>query len=514
MDLGKSKIFLLFCVSFIFGVFAGKFVSYTAMAFSAMVFVMLATLGWRKKAWMIAGFLGLTVLLGAWRWQQSFAVTYAENFVGNYYEQKVEWEGVVVRDPDVRSNKVNLTLGELTPSQSPPSFPASPAGRQEGEKIQGNILLNVGRYPEYQYGDRLRFMGKLEEPFVTEEFSYKDYLSRYDTYAVMRFPKVERTGEEQGSKITAALYRAKHRLQDVIVGVLPEPASALLLGIILGLKRSLPESLSTALVMAGVSHIVVISGYNISILTKNVLRSRGLLGRRAALILSASVILAFVVMTGAEASVVRAAIMGFALIAATGTGRLYAVQNAVIFAGAAMIAQNPKILQFDIGFQLSFMATLGIIYFSPILEMGLRKIKIPEAGFLSLRGNLSSTTAALVFTLPLLLYHFERLSVYAIPANVLILWSVPYVMALGMAVAFVGLVFLSAAKLIAATAWVLLQYQIWLVTWVAGLPGAAMALAVDFRFLVAYYALLVLGLWYYRYRNKFWYYLEYAEVKL
>ena len=480
------------------------------MAVLAMIFIMMITLGWRYKWAMVIGFAGLILLLGAWRWQGSFSITKTDNFVGKHYGREVEWEGVVVRDPDVRSNKVNLTV-RPTPSQSPPIRAKGAAG---GEGILGNILLNVGRYPEYQYGDRLRFSGKLEEPFVTEEFSYKDYLSRYGTYAVIRFPKVEKIGEDKGNRVAAALFYFKHKLQDVITSVLPEPASALLLGIILGLKRSLPEGLSAALATAGVSHIIVISGYNISIITKNMLRGRAYIGHRAALVFSAAMILAFVIMTGAEASVARAAIMGFALIAALAVGRLYAVQNAVIFAAAAMVWQNPKILVFDIGFQLSFAATMGIIYLSPILEKWLAKIKIPEFGFLSLRGNLAATTAALAFTLPLLLYHFERLSVYALPANLLILWAVPYVMFLGMALAFAGLLWLPAAKIIGGAAWVLLEWIIRVAEIAARLPGASTSLKANIPSIIIYYGLLILAIWFYRRKKGFRYYLEYVEMKL
>src|SRR3989344_6446242 len=251
MKLGKSRIFLLLCLSFIVGVFLGRLINYQIMAVAAMIFIAAITIFFYNKIVLIAGFMGLVLLGGALRLQISFSYD-DPNFVGKYYGQKMEMEGVVVREPDVRSDRMNLTIGKLTPSSSPPSF-------QEGEKgIVGNILLNVGKYPEYQYGDRLKISGKLEEPFVSEEFSYKNYLSRYDTYAVMRYPQIEKIGEGEGNRVKAGLLEFKDKIRQALSASLPEPHNALLLGIILGIKRALPESLAEALAIVGVSHIVVI----------------------------------------------------------------------------------------------------------------------------------------------------------------------------------------------------------------------------------------------------------------
>ncbi len=526
MKLGKSKIFLLFCLSFIVGVFLGNYLNYYVIAVSAMIFVMLVTLNWKgllapdppkadeaspnftlrvpsgNKIWVwrsLIGFLGLTLLLGAWRYKTSFP--YDEpNFVGKYYGQEMELEGIVVREPDVRSSKINLTVRPL-----PQSLPSSGEGG-----FVGNVLLNLGRYPEYQYGDRLKISGKLEEPFVSEEFSYKDYLSRFDTYAVMRFPEAQKIGQGQGGRIKSALLAVKHKFQEILSQALPEPHNALVLGLILGLKRALPESLREALIAVGVSHIIVISGYNISLITRNILKTRWVWGRRAAFILTVSTVLAFVIMTGAEASVIRAAVMGLMLVFAMNIGRIYQARNAVIFAAALMVAQNPKILNFDIGFQLSFVATIGLIYLAPIFEKWFQKI--PD--FLSLRTNLASTLAAIIFTLPLLIYYFDRLSIAAPLVNVLVLWAVPYTMFLGLLAGAVGLLFLPLAKIVTALAWVLLEYVIRTVEFFARLPFSGTSIGINIPVMIIYYALLVFGLWAYRNRKRFFYEVEYVKQQL
>lgn len=511
MHFGKSRIFLLFCLSFIVGVFAGNYLNYYIMAGMAMIFIILATLFWGRRWPMIVGFAGLILLAGAVRLKTSFPEN-DPNFVGKFYGQKVEMEGVVMREPDVRSDKVNLTIGKLILLQPPLNLPLSASTRQGEKKLSGNILLNVGKYPEYQYGDKLKVSGKLEEPFETEEFSYKDYLSRYNTYAVMRFPKIEKIGQGEGNPVRAVLLRFKDRIRQALSASLPEPHNALLLGIILGIKRALPEDLSEALAVVGVSHIVVISGFNISIFTKNVLESRRYIGRKAALWISFLLLLAFVMMTGAEASVIRAAIMGGMLILAMGLRRLYQVVNAIIFVAAIMVLENPKILSFDVGFQLSFLATLGLVYLSPILERWLEKFKIPT--WLNFRGNLAATVAALTFTLPILISNFGRLSVVAIPVNVLILWVIPYVMYLGLVFGVLGAIWAPVVKLVSWLLWAMLEYILGVVEFFAALPFAAVAVKITIWLSVIYYLLLVIWLFWYRKTREFNYYLEYVKAKI
>src|SRR3989338_2438713 len=178
MRLGKSKIFLFLCLGFLVWVALAKYLNFYLMAVAAIIFIILLSIFWGRKLLMVVCFCGLLFLTGAYRYQASFP-DYA-NFIGNHFGQKLELEGTIIRDPDVRAQKINLYV--------------KPVG------VSGNILVSVGRYPEYEYGERLRIAGGLEEPFVSEEFSYKDYLSRFDTYAVMYFPQVEKMGEGNKSR--------------------------------------------------------------------------------------------------------------------------------------------------------------------------------------------------------------------------------------------------------------------------------------------------------------------------
>ncbi|OGE76073.1 MAG: hypothetical protein A3C85_01995 [Candidatus Doudnabacteria bacterium RIFCSPHIGHO2_02_FULL_48_21] len=435
------------------------------MAIAAMVFLMLISVWWNDKRLVLAGFLGLAALVGAVRHQQSFPDN--EDTLVKYYGKETEFEAVVIREPDVRSDKINLTVKPV--------------------EFNGNILLNIGRYPEYSYGDKLKVSGKVEEPFESEEFSYKDYLARYETYALMRFPKIKKIGQGEAGKTKAALLAVKHQFQSALAQVLPEPHNALAQGLILGAKRAIPEDLKNAMIAVGVSHIIVISGYNMSIITQNILKIRPWAGRRAAMILSFALILAFVIMSGADASVVRAAIMAMLAVIAMNIGRIYVSLNALVFVAALMVFQNPKILAFDIGFQLSFTATAGLIYLGPAFEKWLSRLP----NILEFRKNLSATLAAQIFTLPLLIFYFDRLSIVSLLVNILILWTVPYAMFFALVTGLAGLLYLPLAKLLAAALWGILEYQIRVVEFFARAPFAEIAVSLPAAVIFIYYAALL-----------------------
>ncbi|KKW22349.1 MAG: internalization-related competence protein ComEC/Rec2 protein [Parcubacteria group bacterium GW2011_GWA2_51_12] len=488
MTLGKSKIFLFLCLSFLGGVAVAKYLNLYLMAIAAIIFIILLSVFWGRKHLMVVCFCGLLLLMGSYRYHASFPNE--ENFIGNRFGEKLILEGMIIRDPDVRAQKINLYV--------------KPVG------FSGNILVSVGRYPEYEYGEKLRLAGEIEEPFVSDEFSYKDYLSRFDTYAVMYFPEVERLGQGNKNPVKAALLSIKHRFRDILAQILPEPHNALAQGLLLGEKRALPEDLQNALILAGVSHIVVISGYNISIITRNILRTRAWWGVSIAFWLSLATVGAFVVLTGAEASVIRAAVMGMLLVFALNVGRLYHSVNSLVLAGTVMVAINPKILYFDIGFQLSFLATLGLIYLSPILEKWF--YRLPDV--LGLRTNLVATLAAQAFTLPLLIFYFERISLVAPLVNVLILWTIPYAMFFSFLAGIAGFLWLPAAKIVASLPWVILQYVIKVTEFFASLPVAATDARFDWPFLALSYVLLFAAVAVYRHKKQFRYYLEYVPIKL
>ncbi|MBI2356157.1 MAG: ComEC family competence protein [Candidatus Doudnabacteria bacterium] len=469
--LSKSKIFLILCLGFIAGVWLGKYANLEIMALLAMFFVVIATLGWQSKLAKLAGFAGIVLVLGMGRIYFSLD----ENKLVPFYGQTLNVQGLITEEPDVRSDKTYLTLGRL---------------KIESEEVDSKILLTVPKFPEYKYGNVLKLTAKIQEPRDAEtkgEFSYKNYLSKSGIEAVVYYPKIEVLAENQGNVVKASLLALKQRFIRAISEILPEPHNSFLAGLLVGLRRGIPQDLLENFNITGTTHIIALSGFNITIIARAV---DGVLlnwfRRRISFALSLICIASFVIMTGASASVVRAAIMGILAMLALNIGRVKAINNAMAFTGAVMVGLNPKILHFDLGFQLSFLALMGLVYLAPKLEPYFLRL------WKWLREILVATLSAQIFVIPVLLLNFDRLSLVAPLTNVLILLVIPFAMLFGFLGGLAGLVWKALALPFVWVAWAMLEYIIWIVEWTAKIPFASInyeSFAV--WMLILYYAVLI-----------------------
>jgi len=201
---------------------------------------------------------------------------------------------------------------------------------------------------------------------------------------------------------------------------------------------------------------VALSGYNISVIALAIMFVLGYftVSRDISFWISLLTIVMFVLMTGASPSVMRAAVMGILVLIARREGRMYTAKNALVFAGAIMVFLNPKILRFDAGFQLSFLATLGLILIYPKLEEKLKNT--PE--LFGIKKAFMATLSAQIFVLPLIFYQFGTISWISSIVNILILPAVPIAMFLGFLGAFLGLIWISIAKIFLWPAWLFLEY--------------------------------------------------------
>lgn len=227
--------------------------------------------------------------------------------------------------------------------------------------------------------------------------------------------------------IIAKLEQLRDAITDRIFLALPEPHGSLMTGILLGNRVKLDRELLDTFRVVGLSHLIAVSGYNLSILTVNAQALlRPLLGRRA-VFLSMLLIIAFVIISGAPSSILRAAVMAAALLLATYLGRPGRSINILIFAAGILALFEPKII-FEVGFQLSIAATYGLIRLSPIIAWSLERYpKIPE----TLRLIIAETLAATLMTAPILIAYFERISLVSPLSNLLVLPVIPLLMGIG-----------------------------------------------------------------------------------
>ncbi len=369
---------------------------------------------------------------------------------------EVSIEGVVASDVSLLGNSQNFDILVTLLDEEPVHFKTS-------HQLWSREKLS--------YGDKV-------EAIITIEPVMETYYLKDGVIAKSQTVDLIKTEAHRGFLIKRSLYSLRDSIASKINSFLSSSASSLVNGLLLGLRQDLSDELKSNLKNSGTTHIVALSGFNITIIIAFFLSIFKALPKRVTYLLSALAILAFVVMTGAASSVVRAGIMGGIFLLASMWSRRRHAGNALMLAVVVMILINPLILQYDIGFQLSMAATLGLIYISPHLAARIPKSTIWEV--------LSSTLAASLATLPLLVYHFGGLSLISLVANLLVVPLVPIVMLLG----FVGLVLNLLGNF-----WVPLNFLIELpallliriVNFFGTLPGAFVELPTISAWLVALY---------------------------
>ena len=453
-----SKIFLYFCISFLAGIFISSFFNPAIIA--GLVILVVFVLGifcflfrrrgegsFPRKPVIIFGACLIIFLLGNFRFQ--VANFFAENnaFL-KYSNQKITILGIISNEPEINDNNAKLKIK---------------VKYLNGIEIKGKVLVTVSKYNNFSYGDKLRITGILRVPPIFKDFNYRDYLKKEKIYVLMDEPDINLISKNCGNFIYNKILVLKNKLRENIEKNLSLNEEAILGAIMLGDQRKISYDLKEKLNKTGLRHITAVSGMHIAILTSLLMTFLIALGfwRGQAFYLTVLFIFFYILMIGIPASALRAAIMGFLFLLAQKIGRVSMSSRAVIFAAALMCFFNPFLLRFDIGFQLSFLAVLGIIYLSPIFESWFKKIPFFVKKLLSpIRGLLSMTLSAQIFTLPILIYNFGYFSPIGIVTNILIVPFLPYIMGLGFLFALMGIIYQPFGWLLSLPANILLIYTI------------------------------------------------------
>jgi competence protein ComEC len=284
----------------------------------------------------------------------------------------------------------------------------------------------------------------------------------------------------------------KNKLRESIEQNLSPPESSILGAIVLGDKRKISEEWKTKLNFAGVRHITAISGLHVTILTSILMTLLIGLGfwRQQAFFGAILITILFIVMTGFQPSAIRAGIMGGLYLLAQYFGRLNTSSRTIVFAAALMLFLNPLLLRLDVGFQLSFLAMLGIIYLSPFFQNWLKFIP-----WLQVKSILAMTFSAYFFTLPILIYNFGYFSLIAPITNILILPSLPFIMGLGFIFALAGIIFQPLGWILSWPCWLLLTYLIKIVDFSSSSSLSAYTLKISWAWLPISYLILGVITW-------------------
>lgn len=430
----------------------------------------------------------LVFLLGGLRYQAAQPVL-SPNFVAWYNDRayRVTLTAWLVSPPDPRDGYTNLRLRLISIDTGDRPLPA-----------EGLFLARVSPNVDYHYGDVLQLTGYLKAPPENQDFSYRDYLARQGIHSTIQPVTVTPLDLNRGNPFSRVLFSFKDHLLALTNRLFPQPEASLLSGILLGVDTGIAPALEQAFQNTGTSHIIAISGFNIAILAALFasLFGRWLGPRRGAVVAVIAIVL-YTLLVGAEASVVRAAIMGGSTIFARQINRRQDGLNLLGLVAGVMCLFNP-FLPWDVGFQLTFAATLGLVlYAKPMQEFAVswlsQHIPQPTAQKIAtpLAEYLLFTLAAQVTVLPILAYHFGRISLVAVLANPFILPAQPALMVASGLALLLGLFYLPLGQLAAWLAWPFSTYTIRMVEFFNTLPHAVLPL-VNFSllFVILYYLVL------------------------
>jgi competence protein ComEC len=370
--------------------------------------------------------------------------------VQEFINQNIEALGVVMSEPDERdtSTRFVINLREIIiDGQSVPVTQTT------------NLIASDQLYSRIQYGDLVRVKGVMNMPenFETDtgrEFDYVTYLKKDKIFYQIKKAQLELIEHNHGNPIKRVLFAIKKSFIKNIDSVIPFPESGLASGVVVAGKKGLPEDVEAEFQKTGTLQIVVLSGYNVTIVAEMIMAISRTVSLRLSPILGVAGIMLFVIMAGGSATVVRGGVMAILIILAKQTRRRYSVSRALWFTAGAMLLYNPLMLLHDPSFQLSFLATAGLIYVSPIVEKHLKWI--PER--FKLREITTSTVAAQITVLPLLIYSTGVISIVSLPANILVTFAVPITMLMCFITGLLGYLSVFLAFPISLFAFVLLRY--------------------------------------------------------
>ena len=459
----RDRVFYTICFGFLFGILLRSFVSVNfylilwlgLVSFAIFLFHFLIC----KNNWgILASIFILAFSFGIFR----FHMVDVPNPIvfESQLGQKVSFVGEIIDELSIKENNQQLTV-EIN----------------EG-KDKTEILLSTDLGTDYKYGDGINFFGKLEKPenFITDqgkEFDYVNYLRKDGILYVMGFPKIEIASRGNGNFIQSALFSAKEKFLEKMNFAITGSESLLMGGLILGEKSSFSQALRQSFVNTGTIHIVALSGYNVTIVAEWIMKLFSQvnfgLPAQAGIGMGIFAIILFIIMTGGSSTAIRAGIMATLALVARATGRNYDVARALILACVFMVILNPFLLVFDVSFQLSFIATVAVIFFAPKIEKYF--MWVPK--FFQLRDIISVTCAAYIFVFPFILYKMGNFSLVALPANALILPFIPFTMMLGFATGFAGLIWYIFAVPLGFISYIFLHYELSIISFFSNLPFAA-----------------------------------------
>jgi len=476
----KSEIFLILTLSFIGGIF---YQSFWSLSLFLLWFILIISLGlllidYKNKNIIALSMVGIFFLLGVGR------VELELNKVKEIRspQREILTEARIIKEPEQKEFYQNLVVAV-----------AGNSFLGDEERNDKKVLVRTELFREFSYGDKIKLACQAElVENQTEDFDYKMYLAKDEIYYICKKSKIEKAKQNEAG-IYGFILENRFKLEAIVNRIIPQPEASLANGLLFGGNR-LSKEKQEIFSKTGMTHIVAVSGYNVTIIAQYLMMLGIFFGlwRQQAFYFAFLGIILFVAMIGFPSSAVRAGVMGLLILWAIKNGRLATADNAIVLAGAIMLLINPLLLRWDIGFQLSFLATIGLIKTAPFWERYL----VGKNKLLGIDEIIFMTLSAQIFVLPIILYNFHSLSVISVLANVLVLPIIPLTMLFVALTVIFGLIFYPLGLAFGWISYYLLKYEIGAIDYLADFKWASFEIN-NFTALgvVIWYLILVGGIY-------------------
>lgn len=475
----STKIFFSSLTAFIFGLvfcFLGFSLLFSLLGF-LVIFILLYFLFSRDALFLALAFLPFFAL-GFWRYEVTF-FTPTTTDISYYNDDGTTHDlvGTVHSFPSIRDDSQNIDL--LVSSM-------------DGQDVTGLVRVSMSKYPTLLVGDELSVSAEILSPQNFEDFDYKSYLAKENIYSVIYYPSFELVGEagDLRSRFLRPFNSLQNSFNSLLQKIYPEPESSLVTALTSGVRSRLSDSINDSFKATGITHLVALSGLNIALVLFILNLLFSFLPYRPKIILEIIGLIFFTIFVGATPSIVRACIMGVIALFAMLHARKSDTVRAILLAGFIMLLLSPRLLFYDVSFQLSFLATLGIIFIHPLLYPYLKFI--PDK--FSLREIISLTLSSQLAVLPLLVYNFGGVSLISPVTNVLVLPVSTLIIVFGFISAFFALFSILLGKLTGIIAYISSAYIIKVAELTAAIPYAFLSLNLKSHLFTAVYYLLLIGL--------------------
>lgn len=411
---------------------------------------------WKSRRWTIPVIVIIGSMVGYGRGVAELA-TWVD--LSDYTGRQVTVSGIIREDPEQGSgSELRLRLDTM---------------KIGGRNYGGVYWVTVaGGADELQRSDRVTVRGELQAGF--------------GTFGASMF-RAEIIGLEKRVRFDPML-EVRNSFANSIRSTMPDPQAALGIGYILGQKRALPPEFEEALLVVGLTHVVVASGYNLTILVRLSRRLFEKVSRYTSVMMSGALILAFIGVTGMSPSMSRAGLVAGLSLVAWYYGRTIHPGVLLVVTAAVSVIVQPSYLWGDVGWLLSFASFAGVMFVAPLLQAYFYGEKKPGV----LRQIIGETFSAQVMTLPLILVTFGVMSNVALVANLLVLPLVPLAMLLTFITGIVASTVPVLAGFVAIPAYWLLSYMTWIIEYLAELPWASAEVQIDWVAGSAMYGALLL----------------------